>query len=211
MRRRCVWRHRGIRQQVKTSPDRAAYACPLTPDAALIWPPPHTYFDPGSNTKIRFDTFGGMMTGNSINFAIRLQAGEYPMALATGSLLLAFVIGEPFASRSAWVAVQRAHPLRRARVKRRPECGPLTAHRWSAHALHDAQVRPSRRCHPPSPRSVRGARAVRRAAAPLPALRRLERALGERAHQLIRSLCNGWAEHDLVRQRHRSEHIVPDR
>jgi uncharacterized membrane protein YoaK (UPF0700 family) len=46
-----------------------------------------------ANTKIRFDTFGGMMTGNTVNFAIRLQTGQTAMALATGSLLLAFVIG----------------------------------------------------------------------------------------------------------------------
>ena len=46
-----------------------------------------------ANTKIRFDTFGGMMTGNTINFAIRLQSGDYAMAGATASLLAAFVVG----------------------------------------------------------------------------------------------------------------------
>ena len=45
------------------------------------------------NTKVRFDTFGGMMTGNTINFAIRLQTGQFAFAAATASLLFSFVLG----------------------------------------------------------------------------------------------------------------------
>ena len=63
------------------------------------------------NTKVRFDTFGGMMTGNTINFAIRLQTGQFAFAAATASLLFSFVLGAHARLEALQVPIAAAGPL----------------------------------------------------------------------------------------------------
>ena len=46
-----------------------------------------------ANTFIRFKTFGGMMTGNTIKLAINLQQAEWMTALGFACTLLCFVVG----------------------------------------------------------------------------------------------------------------------
>mmetsp|Transcript_58873 Transcript_58873/g.156360 ORF Transcript_58873/g.156360 Transcript_58873/m.156360 type:complete len:119 (+) Transcript_58873:52-408(+) len=46
-----------------------------------------------SNTKVRFDTFGGMMTGNTVKLGISLQKGDWNWVGVYSSLILNFAIG----------------------------------------------------------------------------------------------------------------------
>ena len=46
-----------------------------------------------SNTKVRFDTFGGMMTGNTVKLGISLQQGNWDWVGVYSSLISMFAFG----------------------------------------------------------------------------------------------------------------------
>jgi len=50
-----------------------------------------------SNTKVRFNTFGGMMTGNTVKIGITLQQGEYAWTGVYLACVMLFALGTIFA------------------------------------------------------------------------------------------------------------------
>lgn len=46
-----------------------------------------------SNTKLRFNTFGGMMTGNTVKLGMALAEGDWPQAGVYLSVLICFAVG----------------------------------------------------------------------------------------------------------------------
>ena len=50
-----------------------------------------------ANTKVRFNTFGGMMTGNTVKVGIALQGGQWGWAGVYMACILLFALGTVFA------------------------------------------------------------------------------------------------------------------
>ena len=64
-----------------------------------------------ANTKVRFNTFGGMMTGNTVLLGISIQQGDWPRVGVYSSLVLNFALGTVFA-----LAMLQKLPSLRAQV-----------------------------------------------------------------------------------------------